>query len=100
MHLISTLPESLRSSRIGSDDVDWFVKAILDKPKFAHGEEKFHILTSDTWGDIDVEGKILCMKYGVKLHVKQMYEENHYEDLLLLKQLVTGSLMMVAVDGF
>lgn len=59
-----------------NDPPDWFKESIANSHDNNGGvrsetpdEYIKHILNKSRWGDPDVEGRILCQKYGVKLHV-------------------------------
>ncbi|WCR58387.1 OTU domain-containing protein [Wolbachia endosymbiont of Ctenocephalides felis wCfeJ] len=48
-----------------------------------------NIMRNDRWGDPDIEGRILCGKYGVKLHVIENQTVNNQD--LSLHQLIDNS---------
>ncbi|MBV0899732.1 MAG: hypothetical protein KTV77_03160 [Wolbachia endosymbiont of Fragariocoptes setiger] len=78
----------------------WFERAIKDKSKNGNnedyilnlGEYKESIPNHTTWGDPDIEGRVLCAKYGVKLHVIEAnpwYESDKKQDEFL-HQIIGG----------
>ncbi|APR98796.1 OTU domain-containing protein [Wolbachia endosymbiont of Folsomia candida] len=69
----------------------WFAPAIFNKPN-QHGQPLCHdvdsyiasILNNNEWGDPEVEGRVLCQKYKVKLHLIE--EQSCYMHLLVEAQ--------------
>ncbi|MDR3131609.1 MAG: hypothetical protein LBU02_00705 [Rickettsiales bacterium] len=56
----------------------WFKNAIARSGETAD-DYKVNIMRNDRWGDPDIEGRILCGKYGVKLHVVE--DQSHFKFL-------------------
>lgn len=79
---------------------EWFERAIKEKSENGNSEGqilnldeyKESILNHTTWGDPDIEGRVLCAKYGVKLHVIEAnpwYESDKKQDEFL-HQIIGG----------
>ncbi|MGL9719000.1 MAG: hypothetical protein ACR5K9_10515, partial [Wolbachia sp.] len=75
---------------------EWFTKAIAnsDDNSGQHRSETIddytaNIMRNDRWGDPDIEGRILCGKYGVTLHVIENQTVDNQD--LSLHQLINNS---------